>query len=149
LLGAAVRSPDDDGLSFTGRLSLGSHPWLADHAVHGTVLVPGTALLDLAVCTGAAADCRVVDELTLHAPLVLPERTGGRLHVPVAGPDAAGVRAIAVHSRPEDAAEDEPWTRHATGTLSAAVPEPVDADELRAWPPGQAESVDTTELYDR
>ncbi|HEY8987368.1 MAG TPA: acyltransferase domain-containing protein, partial [Streptomyces sp.] len=33
LLGAAVELPDSDGLVFTGRLSLGAQPWLADHAV--------------------------------------------------------------------------------------------------------------------
>ncbi|MFK4273908.1 acyltransferase domain-containing protein, partial [Streptomyces milbemycinicus] len=43
LLGAAVELPDSDGFLLTGRLSLQTHPWLADHAVSGTVLLPGTA----------------------------------------------------------------------------------------------------------
>ncbi|KIF00931.1 type I polyketide synthase, partial [Streptomyces sp. RSD-27] len=33
LLGAAVDLPDSDGFLFTGRLSLRTHPWLADHRV--------------------------------------------------------------------------------------------------------------------
>ncbi|MGW2795436.1 type I polyketide synthase, partial [Streptomyces sp. NPDC001251] len=40
LMGAAVRLPDSDGVVLTGRLSLGSQPWLADHVVGGSVLFP-------------------------------------------------------------------------------------------------------------
>ncbi len=36
----------------TGRLSLRAQPWLADHAVAGTVLLPGTALVELALRAG-------------------------------------------------------------------------------------------------
>ncbi|WP_375336730.1 hypothetical protein, partial [Amycolatopsis sp. SID8362] len=49
LLGAAVELADADGFLFTGRLSLPTHPWLAEHTIRGTVVVPGTALLELAV----------------------------------------------------------------------------------------------------
>ncbi len=49
LLGAAVAVAGDDGWLFTGRISLQSHPWLADHVVMGHVLLPGTALLELAL----------------------------------------------------------------------------------------------------
>ncbi|MEU9118232.1 type I polyketide synthase, partial [Streptomyces sp. NPDC048483] len=47
LLGAAVELAGSGGLLFTGRLSVASHPWLADHVVLGSVLVPGTALVEL------------------------------------------------------------------------------------------------------
>ncbi|MYU18819.1 acyltransferase domain-containing protein, partial [Streptomyces sp. SID8361] len=39
LLGAAVSLADGAGFLFTGRLSLQTHPWLADHAVMDTVLL--------------------------------------------------------------------------------------------------------------
>ncbi|WP_248782318.1 acyltransferase domain-containing protein [Streptomyces lydicus] len=52
LLGAAVEVAGSDEVLFTGRLSLESHPWLADHAVAGTVLLPGTAFVELAVRAG-------------------------------------------------------------------------------------------------
>ncbi|WP_190120699.1 type I polyketide synthase, partial [Streptomyces flavofungini] len=42
LLGAAVALADEDTVLFTGRLSVGTHPWLADHAIQGAVLLPGT-----------------------------------------------------------------------------------------------------------
>ncbi|MFC9654128.1 beta-ketoacyl synthase N-terminal-like domain-containing protein, partial [Streptomyces sp. NPDC056937] len=74
LLGAAVELAAGQGVLFTGRLSVQSHPWLADHAVMGRVLLPGTALLELAVRAGDEVGCDRVEELTLAAPLTLPER---------------------------------------------------------------------------
>nr|WP_234352367.1 acyltransferase domain-containing protein [Streptomyces sp. NRRL F-6492] len=58
LLGAAVELADGEGAVLTGRLSLRTHPWLADHAVFGTVLLPGTAFVELwrrRPVTGSAA----------------------------------------------------------------------------------------------
>ena len=43
------RTPPAEGLALTGRISLASHPWLADHAVVDTVLLPGTAFVELAL----------------------------------------------------------------------------------------------------
>ena len=51
-----------------------SHPWLADHAVLGGVLLPGTAFLELALHAGERVGCAVVRELTLEAPLLLREQ---------------------------------------------------------------------------
>ena len=52
LLGAAVELAGGEGYVLTGRLSVRSHPWLADHAMAGTVLVPGTAFVEMAVAAG-------------------------------------------------------------------------------------------------
>ena len=62
LLGAAVALADDRGWLFTGRLSLQSHPWLSDHAVMGSVLLPGTAFLELALHAGGQVGSPVVAE---------------------------------------------------------------------------------------
>src|ERR1044072_8402915 len=48
LLGATVELPDSGGLLFTGRLSLDTHPWLAEHSLAGEGLVHGTGFCDLA-----------------------------------------------------------------------------------------------------
>ncbi|MBQ6640958.1 MAG: SDR family NAD(P)-dependent oxidoreductase, partial [Saccharopolyspora sp.] len=127
LLGAAVELADSDGLLFTSRLSRRTHPWLAEHVVSGAVLVPGTALLELALRAGAESGHPQVEELTLAAPLVLPERGGVQLQVH-ASSEESGTRTLTVHSRHDDAQE---WTLHATGTL---VAETAAADEV-AWPP--------------
>ncbi|RSS42205.1 acyltransferase domain-containing protein, partial [Streptomyces sp. WAC07061] len=147
LLGAMVTLAEADQVLFTGSLSLRTHPWLADHAVLGTVFVPGTAFVELAVRAGDQVGCAHLDELTIEAPLVLPERGAVQLQVGVGPADAEGRRSLSFHSRHTD----EPWTRHATGTLTAApspaAAPPADAD-LSAWPPAGAEPVPVEGLYD-
>ncbi|MGM1059256.1 SDR family NAD(P)-dependent oxidoreductase, partial [Saccharothrix sp. Mg75] len=141
LLGAAVPLADGDGWLFTGRLSRGTHPWLADHEALGATLVPGTALLELAVRAGDEAGCGAVEELTLQAPLVLPGSGALDVQVIVGQADDAGRRPVSVHSR----SPHEPWTEHAVGTLSPAATAPT--ADLAAWPP-PGEAVDVTDLYD-
>ncbi|MFD7631786.1 SDR family NAD(P)-dependent oxidoreductase, partial [Streptomyces sp. NPDC059851] len=146
LLGAAVDLPDSDGFLFTGRLSLRTQPWLADHRVAGTVMVPGAALVELAVRAGDHAGCGRLDELTLEAPLVLPETGALQLRLAVAEPDEDGRRAVQAYSRPEQAAPDEPWTRHADGVLA---PDAADTEgrDLGEWPPTGAVERPVDDLY--
>jgi acyl transferase domain-containing protein/UDP-glucose 4-epimerase/acyl carrier protein len=142
LLGAAVALPDSDGHVFTGVLSARTQPWLAEHVVAGAVVLPGTALVDLAIHAGDQVGCDVLDELTLEAPLVLPERGELRLQLALRAPDTAGRRGFAVHS----GTGDGQWQRHATGTLVAGQPAP--SPDTGAWPPAGAEAVDLTGFYD-
>nr|WP_172382011.1 type I polyketide synthase [Streptomyces sp. MNP-20] len=144
LLGAIIDTADSDEELFTGRLSLESHPWLAEHVIQGSVLLPGTAFLDLAVHAGDRVGCAAVEELTLEAPLVVPERGGVRVQVRVGGADGSGRRTVTVHARGDDA---DVWVRHASGALVAA-PDVPPADSA-AWPPADAEAVDLDGLYDR
>ncbi|WP_061289095.1 type I polyketide synthase [Herbidospora cretacea] len=143
LLQAAMPLAGGDQIVLTGRLSLQTQPWLADHVVGGQVLLPGTAFAELAVRAGDQAGCGTVEELTIEAPLVLDG--AAHLQVVVGEPDDEGRRTITVHSRAEDAPADRPWTRHATGTLIPAAPE---GERLDVWPPAGAEPVDVTGLYD-
>ncbi|BCB89378.1 phenolphthiocerol synthesis polyketide synthase type I Pks15/1 [Phytohabitans suffuscus] len=142
LLGAVVALAEGGGVVLTGRLSLRAQPWLADHTVGGTPLVPGTALLELALRAGDQVGCDRVDELTLSAPLVLPAAGAMRVQVTV---DAE--RRVSVHARPEDAGDAQPWTLHATGVLGAGGPEA--GFDMSAWPPPDAEPVPVDGLYDR
>ncbi|WP_405854126.1 SDR family NAD(P)-dependent oxidoreductase [Streptomyces sp. NBC_01515] len=152
LLGAVVRLPQSDGLVFTSRLSLRTHPWLADHVIGGMAVVPGGALVELAVRAGDEVGCGTLDELVVEVPLVLPEQGGVRVQVTVGGPDETGTRTIDVYSIREDAAEDtgaDAWTRHATGRLSTAVADrPTTDDDLVLWPPTGARPASVDELYD-
>nr|AXL05854.1 beta-ketoacyl synthase [uncultured bacterium] len=144
LLGAVVALPQSDGLVFTSRLSVRSHPWLADHAVGGVVILPGSGLVELAVRAGDEAGCSVLDELVIEAPLVVPEHGGVRVQVAVSGPDANDTRTVDVYSL-RDGGTGE-WTRHATGVLSA-TPESVAAHDFTAWPPPGAAAVDVAGFY--
>ncbi|MEU7786526.1 type I polyketide synthase [Amycolatopsis sp. NPDC049159] len=141
LLAAVVPLADEDGVLGTARLSPRTHPWLADHTVGGTTLLPGTALLELVLRTAAEAGCDVVTELTLEAPLVVPEQ-GVQVQVTVGAPEA-GARPVRVHAR-RDAAE--PWTRHAEGTVSEGARPAV---ALTEWPPAGAEPVAVDDVYPR
>ncbi|MGW2368065.1 SDR family NAD(P)-dependent oxidoreductase [Streptomyces sp. NPDC001667] len=145
LLGAVTELPDSGGILLTGRLSRSAQPWLAHHAVHGTVLLPGTALVELAVQAGDRADCDLVEELTLQAPLTLPEEGAVAVQVAV-GAEDAGRRPLTVWSRPADT-PDAPWTRNATGTLARGADAPPAG--LTAWPPEGAEEIGLDELYPR
>ncbi len=85
LLGAVVERPDSGGVVLTGQLSLSVQPWLADHAVSGTVLFPGAGFVELALRAGDEVDCPVVQELTLSTPLLLPDEGAVRVQVVVGG----------------------------------------------------------------
>ncbi|MEJ2856221.1 MULTISPECIES: SDR family NAD(P)-dependent oxidoreductase [unclassified Saccharothrix] len=144
LLGATVALAGADGVLLTGRLSVSAHPWLADHRVAGRIFLPGTAFVELAVRAGDEVGATAVEELTLEAPLIVPEKGAVQVQLRVGEPDAAGVRRLTVHSRLDD---DSAWVRHATGTLTSGAVDVVASDE--AWPPAGAEAVEIGELYDR
>ncbi|MEU2065274.1 type I polyketide synthase, partial [Streptomyces sp. NPDC013455] len=148
LLGAVVEVADGDAVVFTGRLSLSAHPWLADHCIAGTVLLPGAALLEIALHAGERTGCPRVEELTLHTPLVVPETGEVTVQVTVSTADETGCRALSVYAR---STGEEAWTRHAEGTVSASASGQADRDELLAgvWPPAGAEPVDLDRFYDR
>ncbi|GII95400.1 type I polyketide synthase [Sinosporangium siamense] len=172
LLGAAVSLAGGDGFLLTGRLSVASQPWLADHAVLGTVLLPGTAFVELVLRAGEQAGCRRIDELTLEAPLPLPEQGAVHVQVSMGAADEAGLRRVTVFSRPEGAEDDDAWVRHATGLIGPGSLEPradltgadlVPADLKHAglthtdltrvdpatWPPPDATPVAVDGFYDR
>ncbi|MFJ1751300.1 SDR family NAD(P)-dependent oxidoreductase, partial [Streptomyces sp. NPDC088116] len=144
LLGAEVALAGGDALALTGRLSLATYPWLADHAVLGSVLLPGTAFVDLAVHAGDRVGCAVVDELTLQAPLLLSEQGGVRVQIRVAEPDEDGRRVVGIFSRADD---DDEWVQHADGLLSTrSAPAP---EWPGAWPPAGARPVPVDGAYER
>ncbi|MEV8410687.1 type I polyketide synthase, partial [Streptomyces niveus] len=146
LLGASTELADG-GVVFTGRLSLRSHPWLEYHAIAGTVLLPGTAFLELALRAGEQVGCERVGELVVEEPLVLSTSGATLLQLVVGDPDGQGVRPVRISSRPADGADGQLWTSHATGVLLHGKPT-ADFD-FRQWPPEGSEHIPLDELYDR
>ncbi|MFE3593271.1 SDR family NAD(P)-dependent oxidoreductase, partial [Streptomyces niveus] len=147
-LGAATALADGEGHLLTGRLSLAEQPWLRDHTVFGTVLVPGTGLLELATAAAQEVGAAGVAELTLAEPLVLEEDV--RLQVMV-GASENGLRTLTVHSRPSNASGA--WACHATGRLADSVEGGGgDTDgfaQLARWPVAGAERVGLDGFLDR
>jgi acyl transferase domain-containing protein/NADP-dependent 3-hydroxy acid dehydrogenase YdfG/acyl carrier protein len=156
LLASIVPLAGGDAMVLTGRLSLRTHPWLAENAPLGVALLSAAGFIELALCAGIRAGCEAVEGLTLREPLAIPERDGVQLQVSVAEAGRDGRRAIDIYARADVQAADglpEPtWTRHASGVLVRAGSEQQDrggpaAD--RIWPPEGAVPVDVDELYDR
>ncbi|MEU8137578.1 alpha/beta fold hydrolase, partial [Streptodolium elevatio] len=165
---ASVDVGDGDDLLLTGRLSLREQPWLADHAVRGTVLLPASAFLELAVLAADQVGLGLIDELVIESPLVLPEYGGVHLRVAVGATSEDGRRRFAVLSRAEAPSAQEAvegvatshddgipeWTRHAGGFLApepptgsaaenGAVPSAVSAD----WPPAGGTPIPVEDAY--
>ncbi|MGW5354305.1 SDR family NAD(P)-dependent oxidoreductase [Streptomyces sp. NPDC004031] len=147
MLGAAIDAADNGAVVLSGRLSPQTHGWLADHAVEGQVLLPGTAFVELALRAAAETGCSGVSELTLEAPMAVPPDGAVQIQVVAAAPDDTGSRRVTVYSRPEDASFDGEWTSHAGGELSGR-PLTADAGGLAVWPPAGAEPLPTEGLYE-
>ncbi|MFE0938244.1 polyketide synthase dehydratase domain-containing protein, partial [Streptomyces mutabilis] len=147
LLGAATALAASEGVLFTGRLSLSTHPWLADHTVGGgMVLFPATGFLELAVRAGDEVGCDRVEEFTLATPLLLPDDAAVVVQVWAGAPDEGGSRRVSLYSRPADA-PGETWTEHASGVLTTgAAVLPLDTS---VWPPEGAVAVDLEGFYER
>ncbi|GAA2694616.1 MULTISPECIES: type I polyketide synthase [Actinosynnema] len=145
LLDTAVVLAGGDGVVCTGSASTRAHPWLADHAVSGTALLPGTGWVELAIRAGDEVGLPVLDELVVEQPLPLGPRTTP-LQARVGPLDATGRRPVELHS-----GEGGDWTRHARGHLTAAtaVPPGTPADGPVEWPPPGAREVDLTGFYER
>ncbi|MDI5939028.1 SDR family NAD(P)-dependent oxidoreductase, partial [Micromonospora sp. DH15] len=144
LLGAAVRLAGDDEVVLTGRLSVSTHPWLADHVVSGAVVVPGAALVELVVRAGDEVGASRVRELTIAAPLTLSASEAVRVQVRVGAADDSGGRDVAVYAQPDGDGDGE-WVRHAEGVLEPAVAE---EPTVGAWPPVGVSETDLSGWYD-
>ncbi|MFI5649265.1 type I polyketide synthase [Kitasatospora sp. NPDC051705] len=135
LVSAGVPLADGRADVFTSVLSLARQPWLADHTVQGTAIVPGTAVVELVTGAGRRLGCERVAELTVSTPLVVPDGPGIAIQL-VVEPEQKGVRAFTLYSRPaaapaDDPQADLPWSAHAEGLL-----EPRSAQANTAARPG-------------
>jgi len=116
LLGAVIEMADGEALVFTGRLSLRSHPWLADHEMGGTVFFPRHrfrgARRGRRGSGGLHPDRRADDGGAPGAVRARccpgPGRRGWRRR--------DGHRTVEVFARPVDAGVG--WTRHAAGRVA-------------------------------
>jgi NADP-dependent 3-hydroxy acid dehydrogenase YdfG len=172
LLGAVVDLADG-GIMLTGRLSAAAQPWLAERstragdtpraggtesAAGGLVLVPDSALLEMAIRAGDEAGCGHVRELILGPPLALPTDGAVTVQVSVRPADPDGTRPVSVQARAVNAAPGIAWTEHASGVLapeqpngpgqastSGQAPGPGQAFDPATWPPPGAAAVDLDE----
>ncbi|MBP2337351.1 acyl transferase domain-containing protein/aryl carrier-like protein [Saccharothrix coeruleofusca] len=146
LLLAGVEVAGGEAVLLTGRLAPRTQPWLREHVLFEQALLPGTAFVDLALRAAEQVGCDLLDELTIESPLLIPATGAVALQILVEAPDEGGHRKMTISARPDGDA-DTPWTRHATGAVSAARSAP-DPDPLTEWPPPGAEVVDVASAYE-
>ena len=145
LLGTGVELPESGSVVYTARLGADTQPWLADHTLLGTALLPGAALVDLAGWAGRQSGCGRTDELILQAPVVLPDTGALELRLLVAAADEDGRRTLTIHSREAGAAPGAPWTRHAEAVVVPAQDTEPPAAAPVLWPPAAATPAQHTE----
>ena len=129
LAGRRSTSPRVPGVAFELTVRPDRPSFLAEHAIHGTVVFPGTAYLE--AVRVAAADVLGSTDLDLEGvelrePMVLDVGAGRVVQVLVA-PPSAGVVSVEVFSRPDGAGVSEGWQLHATARAarrSSSLAEP-------------------------
>ncbi|MFE9658413.1 SDR family NAD(P)-dependent oxidoreductase [Streptomyces sp. NPDC005955] len=149
---SAVEVADDASVVLSGLVAQRDHPWLADHALGGTALVPATAFVALARQAAERVRADRVEELTLHAPWVLAPGEEYDLQVSVGAPDGSGGRSLSLHTRVHGEVPG-PWRMHADGSLCAERPAadsgaaPEDLGPL--WPPPGSTRLELDDVYAR
>lgn len=116
LLGRSVMA---DQTSWVADINARSQPWLADHAVDGSVVLPAAALAEIALAAGRAflrRDAVELSDFEILRPLVLEPQGGADLRT--TADVLTGV--VRIEARPRLAEAD--FALHAIGTLRAAPP---------------------------
>ena len=127
ILGSAKDLASGDCV-YTSRLSVKSQPWLSDHVIYGTVVVPGATYAAMALA--AVGPPGRVQDVFFYEPIILTEKTSREvqltLHPLEDGLQDGAGWSFRVHSRPYGVRDAE-WSLNADGTVIAGVTD-VEAD---------------------
>ncbi|MGH8816180.1 MAG: acyltransferase domain-containing protein, partial [Achromobacter pestifer] len=111
LLGYALQQHEN---TWENQLDTQSHPALADHVVGDAVVFPGTGFAEIALAAALQwqdGDCAELEELEIHAPLLL-NASPSKLTRFVLDDSDGRFRINA-----KDTNSTEPWSKHASGRL--------------------------------
>ncbi|WP_319447466.1 MULTISPECIES: SDR family NAD(P)-dependent oxidoreductase [unclassified Mycobacterium] len=117
ILGSAKELASGDSV-YSSRLSVKSQPWLSDHVIYGTVVVPGATYAAMALA--AVGTPAYAKDVFFYEPIILPEKASREVQLslhPLA--DGAG-STFKVHSRPYGERDAE-WSLNAEGTVLSGV----------------------------
>jgi len=129
ILGSAKDLASGDSV-YTSRLSVKSQPWLSDHVIYGTVVVPGATYAAMALA--AVGPPARVNDVFFYEPIILPEKTSREVQLMLHPLEDGSGSTFKVHSRP-CGERDAEWSLNAEGTVVTGVDEtpeqgdPVDA----------------------
>ncbi|MBL8163516.1 MAG: SDR family NAD(P)-dependent oxidoreductase, partial [Anaerolineae bacterium] len=137
LLGAQLRTAAHE-MIFEQHLNSEALPFLADHAVSTSVVLPATAYIELALAAGSAVwgDVPTLEDLLIREPLVLPAE--GRTVQTTLAPDGK----FQVFSL-----EGDSWRLHASGRLRAETHSVPDRADLAALQAPLAQSISAEQHY--
>ncbi|OBA76806.1 polyketide synthase [Mycobacterium sp. 1554424.7] len=112
ILGSAKDLASGDSV-YTSRWSVKSQPWLSDHVIYGTVVVPGATYAAMAIAAvGAPAQVR---DVFFYEPIILPDKNSREVQLTVHPVDGGGW-TFQVHSRPYGDRDAE-WSLNADGRI--------------------------------
>jgi NADPH:quinone reductase-like Zn-dependent oxidoreductase/nucleoside-diphosphate-sugar epimerase/acyl carrier protein len=117
---------------YTSRLSVKSQPWLSDHVIYGTVVVPGATYAAMALA--AVGPPARVRDVFFYEPIILPEKSSREVQLTLHPFEDGGDLSFKVHSRPYGVRDAE-WSLNADGTVVTGVddePAPEHADPIDA-----------------
>ncbi|HWT48258.1 MAG TPA: SDR family NAD(P)-dependent oxidoreductase, partial [Mycobacterium sp.] len=130
ILGSAKDLASGDSV-YTSRLSVKSQPWLSDHVIYGTVVVPGATYAAMALAA-VGAPGRVQD-VFFYEPIILGDKGSREVQLTLHPLEDGGGWTFRVHSR-SYGDRDAEWSLNADGTVVTGV------DDERA--PEQADPID-------
>jgi acyl transferase domain-containing protein/thioesterase domain-containing protein/SAM-dependent methyltransferase/aryl carrier-like protein len=127
--------------------------WLADHRIHGRVVFPAAAYLELVWRAGTdafAADACMLEGVTIERPLILTEEAAQRLQL-VISVDPGGEATVELHSRLDEHPTVSAWTRHVRMRARYGGREPAGAAaaSLAVLRAALTEAIDSGEHYQR
>ncbi|OBH02063.1 polyketide synthase [Mycobacterium sp. E2699] len=133
ILGSAKDLASGDSV-YTSRWSVKSQPWLSDHVIYGTVVVPGATYAAMAIAAvGTPAQVR---DVFFYEPIILPDKNSREVQLTVHPVEDGGAWTFQVHSRPYGDRDAE-WSLNADGRI---VSGDSDSDDEPALEP--TESID-------
>jgi NADPH:quinone reductase-like Zn-dependent oxidoreductase/malonyl CoA-acyl carrier protein transacylase/acyl carrier protein len=134
ILGSAKDLASGDTV-YTSRLSVKSQPWLSDHVIYGTVVVPGATYAAMALAAvGTPARAK---DVFFYEPIILPEKSSREVQLNLHPLDDGGGWKFQVHSRPY-AVSDAEWSLNAEGTVVAGVSDIAEEPESESDPVDEA-----------
>jgi len=113
ILGSAKDLASGDTI-YTNVLSVRAQPWLADHVIYGTVVVPGATYAAMALAA-AGVPARVRD-VFFYEPIILPDRISREVQLSMHPLESGGGWRFQVHSR-RCGVPDAEWSLNADGSV--------------------------------
>ncbi|MFG3697385.1 SDR family NAD(P)-dependent oxidoreductase [Micromonospora sp. NPDC047620] len=141
VLAASTHTTADEPTILTGRLDPRTLPWLADHAVRDTTMLPGTAFIEWLVHTGDHLGHNRIADVIIHTPLTVHGHIAHDIHI-VCVPVDGSAHTARVYARRHGF---DNWTLHAEGRLDT-TDEPAD-NVVGPWPPEGAQPAPIDTFY--